>query len=116
MANAKLLGKRLNRYTISFNRNKYYTFGCLIVLFDNIYWKINCNVIQTDFLGLTVEKWAEMCVDGVVKDSEEVFRLAYYGGITHELRKELWPYLLGHYKFGTTQEQRNLLSEETKQA
>lgn len=66
--------------------------------------------------GITVEKWAELCRDGVVTDSAEVYRLAYFGGVTHELRGELWPYLLGHYKFGSTQEQRNELSEETKQA
>lgn len=68
------------------------------------------------FSGLTVEKWNELCVNGVVKDSEEIYRLAYFGGIAHELRKDLWPYLLGHYKFGTTEKQRELLSEETKQA
>lgn len=24
----------------------------------------------------------------------------YYGGVEHEIRKEVWPFLLGHYKFG----------------
>ena len=24
----------------------------------------------------------------------------YYGGVQHEIRKEVWPFLLGHYKFG----------------
>ncbi|EFA05501.2 small G protein signaling modulator 1 [Tribolium castaneum] len=66
--------------------------------------------------GITVEKWNELCIDGVVSDYEEVYRLTYFGGVAHDLRKELWPYLLGHYKFGSTAQQRLELSEETKQA
>lgn len=30
----------------------------------------------------------------------ELLRLVYYGGVQHEIRKEVWPFLLGHYKFG----------------
>ena len=30
----------------------------------------------------------------------ELLRLVYYGGVEHEIRKEVWPFLLGHYKFG----------------
>lgn len=66
--------------------------------------------------GITVEKWKELCVDGVVQDFEEVYRLTYYGGVAQDLRKDLWPYLLGHHKFGSTEEQRNVLNEETRQA
>ncbi|CAH1382208.1 unnamed protein product [Tenebrio molitor] len=66
--------------------------------------------------GITADKWNELCVDGVVADHQEVYRLAYFGGVAQDLRKELWPYLLGHYKFGTTTEQRVELGEETRQA
>ncbi|KAJ8909653.1 hypothetical protein NQ315_002918, partial [Exocentrus adspersus] len=66
--------------------------------------------------GITPERWVELCVDGVVSDYAEVYRLTYFGGIAQELRHEIWPYLLGHYKFGSTSEQRNELDEETKQA
>ncbi|KAJ3651812.1 hypothetical protein Zmor_017821 [Zophobas morio] len=66
--------------------------------------------------GITVEKWNELCTDGVVTDHAELYRLTYFGGIAHDLRKDLWPYLLGHYKFGSTTQQRMELSEETKQA
>ncbi|XP_068899808.1 small G protein signaling modulator 1-like isoform X1 [Tenebrio molitor] len=66
--------------------------------------------------GITADKWNELCVDGVVSDHQEVYRLAYFGGVAQDLRKELWPYLLGHYKFGTTTEQRVELGEETRQA
>lgn len=30
----------------------------------------------------------------------ELLRLVYYGGVEHGIRKEVWPFLLGHYKFG----------------
>lgn len=66
--------------------------------------------------GLSEEKWSELLLDGVVHNADEIYRLTYYGGVAHELRKEVWPYLLGHYKFGTTIAQREELSEQTKQA
>lgn len=68
------------------------------------------------FLGINIDNWSQLCLDGVVSDYAEVYRLTYFGGISQELRHEIWPYLLGHYKFGSTLEQRNELSEETKQA
>lgn len=51
-----------------------------------------------------------------MSDSEEVYRFTYFGGVASELRTEIWPYLLGHYKFGSTADQRNSLTEETKQS
>ncbi|CAG9857477.1 unnamed protein product [Phyllotreta striolata] len=66
--------------------------------------------------GITAAKWSELCSDGVVSDYTEVYRLTYFGGIAQELRHQIWPYLLGHYKFGSTGEQRDQLAEETRQA
>ncbi|KAB0791167.1 hypothetical protein PPYR_02967 [Photinus pyralis] len=66
--------------------------------------------------GLSEAKWAELFVEGVLSDAEEVYKLTYYGGVAHALRKEVWPYLLGHYKFGSSAAQREELSELTKQA
>lgn len=43
----------------------------------------------------------------MVADEAEVYRLVYFGGVEPEIRKEVWPYLLGHYTFGTTQAQRD---------
>ncbi|ERL93657.1 hypothetical protein D910_10945, partial [Dendroctonus ponderosae] len=71
---------------------------------------------QTPPTGITVEKWTQLCVDGVVTDADEVYRFTYFGGVANELRTEIWPYLLGHYKFGSTADQRQNLAEETKQA
>lgn len=39
--------------------------------------------------GLSVEKWAEMSKNGVVKGESEVHRLVYYGGCTHDVRKQV---------------------------
>lgn len=59
--------------------------------------------------GLTKSVWNELHVDGVVADETEVFRLVYFGGVAPEIRKEVWPYLVGHYSFGSTQDQREEL-------
>lgn len=39
--------------------------------------------------GLTRDKWNHMNVNGVITDKAEVFRLTYYGGVCHEIRKEV---------------------------
>ncbi|XP_076434538.1 small G protein signaling modulator 1-like isoform X2 [Babylonia areolata] len=64
--------------------------------------------------GLTPEKWANICVNGVVTNSGEVYRLVYYGGVSHDLRKEVWPYLLGHYKFKSSPQDRLALDERIR--
>lgn len=35
----------------------------------------------------------------------ELLRQVYYGGVEHEIRKDVWPFLLGHYKFGTSKKE-----------
>ncbi|KAK9892337.1 hypothetical protein WA026_019791 [Henosepilachna vigintioctopunctata] len=79
---------------------------------------VNSKIISSEGAeeGITLEKWKELCTDGVVSNHNEVYRLCYFGGIAQELRPELWPYLLGHHKFGSTKEQRHELDEETRQA
>ncbi|EFX65737.1 hypothetical protein DAPPUDRAFT_332886 [Daphnia pulex] len=57
--------------------------------------------------GVNEKSWSRLVVDGVLSNSFELFRLTYYGGVEHNLRKEVWPYLLGHYPFGSTIEERN---------
>ncbi|XP_046386082.1 small G protein signaling modulator 1-like isoform X2 [Ischnura elegans] len=66
--------------------------------------------------GLTVEKWKEMMLDGQISNRAEVFRLTYYGGVSHELRKEVWPYLLGHYTFGSAPVDRETVDNATRRA
>lgn len=36
----------------------------------------------------------------------ELERLVYYGGVEPSIRKEVWPFLLGHYTFTMTPEER----------
>lgn len=64
--------------------------------------------------GLTKDVWNSLNVDGVVNDADEVYRLVYFGGCEHNIRKEVWPYLLGHYSFGTSPEQRAELDETNR--
>ena len=35
----------------------------------------------------------------------ELLRQVYYGGVEHEIRKDVWPFLLGHYKFGMSKKE-----------
>ncbi|KAK7790586.1 hypothetical protein R5R35_005950 [Gryllus longicercus] len=65
--------------------------------------------------GLSAERWQRMHEEsgGRVTDAHEVFRLAYFGGVAPDIRKEAWPYLLGHYQFGSTPEERQALDRET---
>lgn len=55
-----------------------------------------------------------MNVNGVISDSEEVYRLVYFGGCEHGIRKEVWPFLLGHYSFGSTADERADLDQTSR--
>jgi len=56
--------------------------------------------------GIDNESWNRLFVNGVLSDSSEFYRLVFYGGVAPNLRKEVWPYLLGHYPFGSTADER----------
>nr|XP_013189572.1 unnamed protein product [Amyelois transitella] len=57
--------------------------------------------------GLTEELWRSLMDDkGVINDKEEVYRQVYYHGVQHEIRREVWPYLLGYYEFSSTAKER----------
>lgn len=65
--------------------------------------------------GLTEERWRDLHDEnGVVNLECEVHRLVYFGGVAHEIRREVWPYLLGHYSFGQTPEERAELDLNTR--
>jgi small G protein signaling modulator 1 len=65
--------------------------------------------------GLTEERWKDLHDEnGVVGLESEVYRLVYFGGVAHDIRKEVWPYLLGHYTFGQTPEEKVELDENTR--
>ncbi|XP_022176977.1 small G protein signaling modulator 2-like isoform X5 [Myzus persicae] len=68
--------------------------------------------------GLTKEKWYSFKNESnLVNDDTklEIFRLTYFGGVQHDIRKEVWPFLLGHYKFGSTVEEQNAVDLRCKQ-
>ncbi|XP_046738332.1 small G protein signaling modulator 1-like isoform X1 [Diprion similis] len=80
---------------------------------------VNGKIVEgstEDREGLTVERWQLLSQDGCVTDSQQVLRLAYYGGVAAELRSEVWPYLLGHYVWGSTSNERQELDEGTRQS
>lgn len=65
--------------------------------------------------GLTEERWRDLHDEnGIVNLESEVHRLVYFGGVAHDIRKEVWPYLLGHYTFGQTPAERKELDETTR--
>ncbi|XP_013145376.1 PREDICTED: small G protein signaling modulator 1-like isoform X2 [Papilio polytes] len=71
---------------------------------------VHPNIISTEGAesGLTEEIWASLRdAAGAVHARDEVQRLVYCGGVQQNIRREVWPYLLGYYEFGSTTEQRN---------
>ncbi|XP_017484087.1 PREDICTED: small G protein signaling modulator 2, partial [Rhagoletis zephyria] len=70
--------------------------------------------LKADEEGLTKERWEALNANGVVSDEMDVYRLVYFGGVCPELRKVVWPYLLGHYSFGSTPEDREKQDESCK--
>ncbi|XP_044899971.1 small G protein signaling modulator 2 isoform X2 [Felis catus] len=50
--------------------------------------------------GLTKDVWSKYQKDEKNYKELELLRQVYYGGVQHEIRKDVWPFLLGHYKFG----------------
>uniref|UniRef100_A0A8C0D1P0 Small G protein signaling modulator 1 n=1 Tax=Balaenoptera musculus TaxID=9771 RepID=A0A8C0D1P0_BALMU len=61
--------------------------------------------------GLTAEIWEQYLQDSTSYEEQELLRLIYYGGIQPEIRKAVWPFLLGHYQFGMTETERKESSQ-----
>ncbi|XP_072249285.1 small G protein signaling modulator 2 isoform X3 [Leuresthes tenuis] len=66
---------------------------------------VNHNIVAPDRPceasgGLSKEVWSKYQKDCKNYKELELLRLVYYGGVQHDIRKEVWPFLLGHYKFG----------------
>uniref|UniRef100_A0A803LH68 Rab-GAP TBC domain-containing protein n=1 Tax=Chenopodium quinoa TaxID=63459 RepID=A0A803LH68_CHEQI len=53
--------------------------------------------------------------EGRVVDSIELRKRIFYGGVVHELRKEVWPFLLGCYDYNSTYAEREYLRSVRKQ-
>uniref|UniRef100_A0A3P8X9U9 Small G protein signaling modulator 1a n=1 Tax=Esox lucius TaxID=8010 RepID=A0A3P8X9U9_ESOLU len=66
------------------------------------------------FGGLTAEVWRRFLQDGTAYKEQELLRLVYYGGVDPSLRKEVWPFLLGHYQFGMSEADRKEVDEQVR--
>ncbi|XP_055063337.2 small G protein signaling modulator 1 isoform X2 [Misgurnus anguillicaudatus] len=70
---------------------------------------VNPTIVEPDIPydakgGLSAEAYEE----------EELLRLVYYGGVEPSLRKEVWPFLLGHYHFNMTLKERQEVDEQVR--
>ncbi|XP_034398066.1 small G protein signaling modulator 1 isoform X2 [Cyclopterus lumpus] len=66
------------------------------------------------YKGLTTDVWQTFLQDCTAYDEEELLRLVYFGGVDASLRKEVWPFLLGHYQFGMTAAERKEVDEQVQ--
>ncbi|XP_021078347.1 small G protein signaling modulator 1 isoform X2 [Mus pahari] len=62
--------------------------------------------------GLTASIWEEYIQDSTTYPEQELLRLIYYGGVQPEIRRAVWPFLLGHYQFGMTEMERKEVDEQ----
>ncbi|XP_074546572.1 small G protein signaling modulator 1 isoform X2 [Halichoeres trimaculatus] len=64
--------------------------------------------------GLSVEVWSRFLKDSSAFEEKEIHRLVYFGGVAPSLRKEVWPFLLGHYQFTMTEKSRLEIDERMR--
>uniref|UniRef100_A0A8D3D639 Small G protein signaling modulator 1-like n=1 Tax=Scophthalmus maximus TaxID=52904 RepID=A0A8D3D639_SCOMX len=72
---------------------------------------VNTTIVDPDVpcdarTGLSVEVWSRFLKGSSAYEEEEIHRLVYFGGVAPSLRKEVWPFLLGHYQFTMTEKSR----------
>uniref|UniRef100_A0A2K6KDS3 Small G protein signaling modulator 1 n=1 Tax=Rhinopithecus bieti TaxID=61621 RepID=A0A2K6KDS3_RHIBE len=93
----------------------------LKLLCDNMKYQI----LSRAFYGCTYRASLPVClpedlfsglnedhVESPYYEERELLRLIYYGGIQPEIRKAVWPFLLGHYQFGMTETERKEVDEQ----
>ncbi|XP_048370842.1 small G protein signaling modulator 1 isoform X2 [Sphaerodactylus townsendi] len=64
-------------------------------------------------LGLSAEIWEKFMQDSSSYEEKELLRLVYFGGVQPEIRKSVWPFLLGHYRFGMSEADRREIDYQT---
>ncbi|XP_065106819.2 small G protein signaling modulator 1 isoform X1 [Paramisgurnus dabryanus] len=72
------------------------------------------NVPNDAYEGLTTEVWLKFLQDCRTCEETEILRLVYFGGVEPSLRKEVWPFLLGHYQFGMSEAERKEVDEQMR--
>ncbi|MBN3319899.1 SGSM2 protein, partial [Atractosteus spatula] len=78
---------------------------------------VNHNIVPPDKPceasgGLSKDVWSKYQKDCKNYKELELLRLVYYGGVEHKIRKEVWPFLLGHYKFGMGKKEMTQIDEK----
>ncbi|XP_068461114.1 small G protein signaling modulator 1 isoform X2 [Clinocottus analis] len=66
------------------------------------------------YKGLTTDVWQTFLQDCTAYDEKELLRMVYFGGVDASLRKEVWPFLLGHYQFGMSEAERKEVDEQVR--
>ncbi|XP_069028758.1 small G protein signaling modulator 1 isoform X1 [Embiotoca jacksoni] len=80
---------------------------------------VNISIVDPDVPadargGLSVEVWGGFLKDSSAYEEKEIHRLVYFGGVAPSLRKEVWPFLLGHYQFSMTEKCRLEIDEQMR--
>ncbi|KAG7480872.1 hypothetical protein MATL_G00060960 [Megalops atlanticus] len=80
---------------------------------------VNHTIVDPDipynaYGGLTVEVWQRFMQDCTAYEEQELLRLVYFGGVDPSLRKEVWPFLLGHYQFGMSEAERKEVDDQVR--
>ncbi|XP_070706294.1 small G protein signaling modulator 1 [Pempheris klunzingeri] len=80
---------------------------------------VNTTIVDPDVPcgargGLSVEVWERFLKDSSAYEEHEIHRLVYFGGVAPSLRKEVWPFLLGHYQFTMTEKCRLEIDEQMR--
>ncbi|XP_026995730.1 small G protein signaling modulator 1 isoform X2 [Tachysurus fulvidraco] len=80
---------------------------------------VNHSIVMPDVpcdasRGLTTPVWHKFLQDCNAYDEQELWRLVYFGGIEPSLRKEVWPFLLGHYQFTMSENERKEVDEQIR--
>uniref|UniRef100_A0A3Q1JDJ7 Uncharacterized protein n=1 Tax=Anabas testudineus TaxID=64144 RepID=A0A3Q1JDJ7_ANATE len=74
---------------------------------------VNHTIVAPDvpcdaYRGLTTDVWHAY-------KEQELLRLVYFGGVDPSLRKEVWPFLLGHYQFGMSEAERKEVDQQVSE-
>ncbi|XP_052451637.1 small G protein signaling modulator 1 isoform X1 [Carassius gibelio] len=80
---------------------------------------VNHTIVEPDvptdaYAGLTTEVWQKFLEDCSTYEEKELLRLVYFGGVDPSLRKEVWPFLLGHYQFGMSEAERKEVDDQMR--
>ncbi|XP_028270637.1 small G protein signaling modulator 1 isoform X2 [Parambassis ranga] len=80
---------------------------------------VNHTIVAPDvpcdaYAGLTTDVWQTFLQDCTAYKEQELLRLVYFGGVDPSLRKEVWPFLLGHYQFGMSEAKRKEVDDQIR--